>query len=147
MELSLTSPHHLALSTATVPLTTTDPTRDPYKITQVHDYKSISFMRQSATVKSASQETIKVFSQNYPELLKEKFFVNVPAVMGFVYEIIKRFVAERTRRRFHPMSDGRNLSREFGGSQLVGLGERLPGEYGGKGEGLGKGQGVELELE
>jgi hypothetical protein len=33
-------------------------------------------------VRAASKETIQVFSMAYPELLKEKFFINVPLVMG-----------------------------------------------------------------
>lgn len=123
----------LSLSTATKPITTT---YDPYKIIQVHDYKSISFLRQSAHVKSASAETIKIFAQNYPELLKEKFFVNVPAIMGFVYAFMKLFVAPKTIKKFHPMSNGANLVHEFGESQVKGLGEKLPAEYGGKGEEL-----------
>lgn len=130
MELALQS---LSLNSATTPLAA-NPDADPYKITQVHDYRSISFLRQSAAVKSASSETIKVFAQNYPELLKEKFFVNVPVVMGFIYELIKRFVAERTRKRFHPMSNGAGLAKEFGGSKVEKLGEMLPAEYGGKGK-------------
>lgn len=76
MELAL---EVLSLKTARDPITAT---YDPYKITQVHDYKNISFLRQSPAVKTASKETIEIFSANYPELLKEKFFVNVPAVMG-----------------------------------------------------------------
>jgi phosphatidylinositol transfer protein SFH5 len=68
----------LAIDKATKPITAE---YDPYKILQVHDYKSISFLRQSPAVKAASTETIKVFAQNYPELLKEKFFVNVPVFM------------------------------------------------------------------
>ncbi|KAL2186173.1 CRAL/TRIO domain-containing protein, partial [Thermothelomyces heterothallicus CBS 203.75] len=106
---------------------------DPYKIFQVHDYKSISFLRQSPQVKSASQETIKVFAQNYPELLKEKFFVNVPAIMGFIYTFMKLFVAPKTIKKFHPMSNGQNLAAEFGDSKVSKLGERLPPNYGGKG--------------
>ena len=43
---------------------------DPYKIIQVHDYKNISFLRQSPNVKAASTEVIKQFSTAYPELLK-----------------------------------------------------------------------------
>lgn len=79
MELALEA---LSLKTATKPITAT---YDPYKITQVHDYKNISFLRQSPAVKTASKTTIEVFSTNYPELLKEKFFVNVPSVMGELY--------------------------------------------------------------
>jgi hypothetical protein len=106
---------------------------DPFKMFQVHDYKSISFLRQSPHVKSASAETIKVFAQNYPELLKEKFFVNVPAIMGFVYAFMKLFVAPKTIKKFHPMSNGGNLAVEFAESKVTGLGERLPPNYGGKG--------------
>ncbi|KAK4161880.1 CRAL-TRIO domain-containing protein [Cladorrhinum sp. PSN259] len=119
---------------------------DPYKIYQVHDYKSISFLRSPPHVKSASAETIKVFAQNYPELLKEKFFVNVPAIMGFVYTFMKLFVAAKTIKKFHPMSNGANLAQEFAASGIKGLGERLPSEYGGKGGDL-KVQGKETLLE
>ncbi|KAK4212604.1 CRAL-TRIO domain-containing protein [Rhypophila decipiens] len=127
MELALAE---LNLSSATKPITAT---YDPYKIIQVHDYKSISFLRQSPHVKSASAETIKVFAQNYPELLKEKFFVNVPAIMGFVYAFMKLFVAPKTIKKFHPMSNGGNLVHEFGESRVRNLGEKLPAIYGGKG--------------
>ncbi|EON95823.1 putative phosphatidylinositol transfer protein sfh5 protein [Phaeoacremonium minimum UCRPA7] len=73
---------------------------DPYKIIQVHDYKN------------------------------EKFFVNVPAVMGWLYGVLKLFVAEKTRKKFHPMANGGNLAAEFVGS---GLNEKeLPKEYGGE---------------
>jgi hypothetical protein len=85
----------LSLSTATEPITA-DSDADPYKMFQVHDYKGVSFLRQAPQVKTASTETIKVFATAYPELLKEKFFVNVPALMGFMYGFIKLFVAART---------------------------------------------------
>lgn len=127
MELALQG---LDLSSATRRITAD---YDPYKIFQVHDYKSISFLRQSAKIKTAGAETIKVFAQNYPELLKEKFFVNVPAVMGFVYGFMKLFVAAKTIRKFHPMSNGGDLALEFGASQVSRLGEKLPVNYGGKG--------------
>lgn len=76
MELAL---QELSISTATKPITVD---YDPYKIFQVHDYKNISFLRQSPQVKAASTETIKVFAMAYPELLKEKFFIN-----GFVWPV------------------------------------------------------------
>ncbi|KAK4148356.1 CRAL-TRIO domain-containing protein [Chaetomidium leptoderma] len=140
MELAL---QQLDISSATKPITADD---DPYKMFQVHDYKSISFLRQSPHVKSASAETIKVFAQNYPELLKEKFFVNVPAIMGFVYTFMKLFVAAKTIKKFHPMSNGGNLAVEFGESKVSALGEKLPANYGGKGSELGEqGKGPVLE--
>ncbi|KAK4124428.1 CRAL/TRIO domain-containing protein [Parathielavia appendiculata] len=130
MELAL---QELDISSATKPITAD---YDSYKIFQVHDYKSISFLRQSPQVKAASTETIKVFAQNYPELLKEKFFVNVPAIMGFVYTFMKLFVAPKTIKKFHPMSNGGNLALEFGESKVPCLGEKLPARYGGKGAAL-----------
>lgn len=57
----------LKLSSATEPITAD---KDPYKIIQVHDYKSISFLRQNPNVKAASTEVIKKFALAYPELLK-----------------------------------------------------------------------------
>jgi hypothetical protein len=140
MELAL---QDLDISSATIPITAE---HDPYKMFQVHDYKSISFLRQSPNVRSASAETIKVFAQNYPELLKEKFFVNVPAIMGFVYSFMKLFVAAKTIKKFHPMSNGGGLALEFGASKVSNLGEKLPPNYGGKGTDLGEqGSGPLLE--
>lgn len=127
MELAL---QELSLSTATKPITATE---DPYKIYQVHDYKSLSFFRQNPAVKAASKVTIQTFGLTYPELLKEKFFVNVPAIMGFMYGVMKLFVAPKTIKKFHPMSNGGALALEFGDSKIEGLGEKLPAAYGGKG--------------
>jgi phosphatidylinositol transfer protein SFH5 len=132
----------LAVASLNLPAATTAITvsYDPYKIYQVHDYKSISFFSQPASVKTASKETIKVFAQNYPELLKEKFFINVPAVMGFMYGLMKLFVAAKTVKKFHPMSNGGALAKEFGDSKVKGLVDMLPPEYGGHGDDLGLGE-------
>ncbi|KAF3006273.1 Non-classical phosphatidylinositol transfer protein (PITP) [Neopestalotiopsis sp. 37M] len=140
MELAL---QELSLSTATKPITATE---DPYKIFQVHDYLSISFFRQNPAVKAASKETIRVFALTYPELLKEKFFVNVPAIMGFIYGAMKLFVAPKTIKKFHPMSNGGALALEFPDSKVEKLGEKLPAAYGGKGEDL-QAQGKATSLE
>jgi hypothetical protein len=130
MELALQS---LRIHAATKPITAD---HDPYKIYQVHDYRSISFLRQSPQVKDASTKTIAVFAQNYPELLKEKFFVNVPAIMGFVYAFMKLFVAAKTIKKFHPMANGAHLAPELKASKVEHLADMLPTEYGGKGEDL-----------
>ncbi|KAL2016214.1 hypothetical protein VTK56DRAFT_4071 [Thermocarpiscus australiensis] len=140
MELAL---QELDIASATKPITAD---YDPYKIFQVHDYQSISFLRQNPKVKTASKQTIEVFAANYPELLKEKFFVNVPAIMGFFYTFMKLFVAPKTIRKFHPMANGQNLAREFAESKVAGLGEKLPANYGGKGAELAEqGKGPQLQ--
>ncbi|KAJ9133722.1 Phosphatidylinositol transfer protein SFH5 [Pleurostoma richardsiae] len=119
----------LNLPGATEPISET---KDPYKIVQVHDYKSVSFFRQNPNVRAASTEVIKKFALAYPELLKEKFFVNVPAIMGWMYAFIKLFVAEKTAKKFHPMANGANLAAEFRGRAGFDAKE-LPKEYGGEG--------------
>lgn len=100
---------------------------DLYQMVQVHDYKGLSFLRLDPKVKAATKKTIDVFSTAYPELLREKYFVNVPAIMGWVYGAIKVFLSKATVRKFHPISNGANLGREF---SFV---EDIPKSYGGKG--------------
>lgn len=51
--------------------------------------------------------------------------------MGWMYALIKVFIAEKTAKKFHPMANGANLAAEFKSS---GLDEtQLPKEYGGQG--------------
>lgn len=130
MELAM---HELDLNTATQRITAD---HDPYKIYQVHDYKGTSFFRSPPQVRAAAKKTIEVLAMAYPETLKEKFFVNVPAIMGFMYGIMKVFVAAKTVKRFHPMSNGQALVHEFADAKFQGLGLMLPREYGGQGETL-----------
>lgn len=130
MELAM---HELDLNSATQLIT---PSHDPYKIYQVHDYKGTSFFRSPPQVRAAAKKTIEVLAMAYPETLKEKFFVNVPAIMGFMYGIMKVFVAAKTIKRFHPMSNGQGLVHEFADAKVDGLGQMLPREYGGQGEPL-----------
>lgn len=66
--------------------------------------------------------------------------------MGFMYGVMKLFVAPKTIKKFHPMSNGGALHLEFGDSKITGLGERLPKEYGGKGDSL-TAVGKELQLQ
>ncbi|EFE39828.1 CRAL/TRIO domain protein [Trichophyton verrucosum HKI 0517] len=100
---------------------------DPYQMFQVHDYQNVSFLRMSPTIRNASRETITVFSMAYPELLREKFFVNVPTVMGWVFTALKVFLSKNTIRKFHPITNGSALAREFGEA-----GAEFPKSYGGK---------------
>ncbi|RDW93141.1 CRAL/TRIO domain protein [Aspergillus mulundensis] len=100
---------------------------DPYQMVQVHDYLNVSFFRMNPNVKAATKKTIDVFSTAYPELLREKFFVNVPAIMGWMFALMKVFVNQNTARKFHPISNGANLAKEF----PAGLAEKFPKAYGG----------------
>lgn len=80
-------------------------------------------------IKAASKEVISVFSTAYPELLSTKYFVNVPAIMGWVFSAMKLFLSKETVRKFHPLAWGSSLAGDMGGA----VGEKLPKVYGGKG--------------
>lgn len=98
------------------------------RMIQVHDYLSISFFRQDPYVKAATKETISTFSMAYPEMLKEKFFVNVPALMGWVFAGLKLVLAKETIKKFHVLSSGKQL-----GDELFEVAAQLPVAYGGNG--------------
>lgn len=107
------------------------PGLDPHQLMQVHDYRSISFLRLSPATKAATRETIRVLSAHYPEMLDRKFFVNVPWVMSWVFAAAKLIVRRETAAKFCVLSDGKALVGE-----LV-MPEDLPKEYGGTGKALG----------
>jgi hypothetical protein len=104
---------------------------DPYKMIQVHDYLNVSFLRMDPSVRAASKETIQVFATAYPELLSEKFFVNVPLVMGWVFTLMKTFLSKATVKKFHPLSYGSSLAGE-----VPVFGKLFPKPYGGEGKEL-----------
>jgi phosphatidylinositol transfer protein SFH5 len=129
MELSV---KELDLASATTPIPSDGP--DPYRMIQVHDYLNVSFIRMDPTIRAASKKTIQTFSMAYPELLKEKFFVNVPLVMGWVFTAMKLFLSPETIKKFHLLSYGSSLAGE-----LKGWGGELPPAYGGKGKDVKEG--------
>lgn len=107
---------------------------DPYQMVQVHDYLNVSFLRTDPAVKAASKEIIRTFSMAYPELLKEKFFVNVPVLMGWVFAAMKVFLSPATVKKFHPLAYGNTLA-----GQIPGWGTELPSAYGGNGKDVTEG--------
>lgn len=102
---------------------------DPYQMIQVHDYLNVKFFRMDPSVRAATKKVIEVFATAYPELLSEKFFVNVPAIMGWMFTAMKFILSRNTTRKFHPITNGANLAREFPPS----IAEKIPAVYGGKG--------------
>ncbi|KAJ6034683.1 uncharacterized protein N7446_009437 [Penicillium canescens] len=102
---------------------------DPYQMVQVHDYLNVKFLRMDPSVRTATKKVIDVFATAYPELLSEKFFVNVPAIMGWMFTAMKLILSRNTTRKFHPITNGANLAREFPASVV----EQIPKTYGGKG--------------
>ncbi|KAF2405169.1 phosphatidylinositol transfer protein SFH5, partial [Trichodelitschia bisporula] len=121
MELGISK---LSLATATEPIPDFGKGADQYQGIQVHDYKSISFLRQDPHIKAASKQTIDLFSKYYPETLSKKFFLNVPLVMSWLFTFFKALLPSATTKKFSVISYGTSLTSE--------LGPDIPKEYGGK---------------
>lgn len=117
------SVQHLNLSSATQPIPDFGAGPDPYQGYQVHDYLRVSFLRQDPLVKEATKKTIEILGRCYPETLSRKFFLNVPVVMGWMYQAAKLLVSKETAKKFTVLSYGSALAGE--------LGKGLPKEYGG----------------
>ncbi|CAA9966502.1 cral trio domain containing protein [Pyrenophora teres f. maculata] len=125
MEKSIQALH---LSSATTPIPDYGQGPDPYQGFQIHDYLQVSFLRRDPLVKTATNKTIEILGAHYPETLSRKFFVNVPAVMGWVFQAVKLVVAKETSRKFVVLSNGSALAGE--------LGKGVPKSYGGEREEL-----------
>lgn len=89
------------------------------KIAQVHDYNNVSMFRMDPGMKSATKEIITVFSDNYPELLSKKYFINVPLIMGWVFAFFKAtgLMSAATLKKFEMQNHG-NLADAFGKDHL-----------------------------
>lgn len=92
---------------------------DNSKIAQVHDYNNVSMFRIDPGMKAATKEIITVFSDNYPELLSKKYFINVPLIMGWVFAFFKAtgLMSAATLKKFEMLNHG-DLSSAFGESNL-----------------------------
>lgn len=101
----------------------TDPTNN--FITQIHDYKGVSFLKLDPDIKAGSKATIEIFQSYYPELLNKKFFINIPKVLYWIYEFIKKLLPGKTVDKFIMLSDSKSL--------INYLGSEIPASYGGKG--------------
>ncbi|KAK4964174.1 Phosphatidylinositol transfer protein sfh5 [Elasticomyces elasticus] len=135
MELTLS---HLHMSEAKIPIPDHDKGLDPYQAVQIHDHLNVSFLRQPAEVKAASQKTIKLFSDYYPETLSRKYFVNVPLVMQWMFTAMRPLMPKATVEKMVVVSYGTELYKYLGSS--------VPKAYGGQSGELGE-VGKELNLD
>ncbi|SCU87603.1 LADA_0E05028g1_1 [Lachancea dasiensis] len=78
-------------------------------VAQVHDYDGVSMWRMDPQIKKCTKQVIAVFQKHYPELLSAKFFINVPSLLTWVYDVVKKFVNEETRKKFVVLNDGSKL--------------------------------------
>lgn len=98
-------------------------------LTQVHDYKGVSFLRFDPDIKKGSRATIQIFQDYYPELLYKKFFVNIPSVLFWVFEFVKKLLPTTTTKKFIILNNSSTLYKF--------LGDQVPTKsYGGKGKDL-----------
>lgn len=95
---------------------------------QVHDYMNVSFLRLNSGVRKSSKTIINLFQEYYPETLSDKYFVNIPLLMMWVFKLISSFTSGDTASKFHVVHDGAQLSKE--------LGDWVPKQYGGSGQPL-----------
>ncbi|ODQ65452.1 CRAL/TRIO domain-containing protein [Nadsonia fulvescens var. elongata DSM 6958] len=98
--------------------------KDLAYMTQLHDYNNVSFLRLDAATKAASKSTIEMFQKYYPEILDKKYFVNVPILMGWIFSVVKVFLAPETVAKFNVLSWGSEVANS--------LGDWVPEVYGGK---------------
>ncbi|KAG0136933.1 CRAL-TRIO domain-containing protein [Tuber indicum] len=114
----------LELGSVKVPIPENGP--DPYKAFQIHDYLQVSILRNHPVIKAASEKAIDLFQNYYPECLDKKFFVNVPLLMGWMYNAMKMVINKDTFKKLYMLRHGASLASELNS-------ETVPEEYGGKG--------------
>lgn len=84
--------------------------KDPnnHKIVQVHDYNGVSMFKADKGMRASTKEIIKIFGDNYPELLRIKFFLNVPSLMSWVFGFFSSIgiISKETLQKFRPLNNG-----------------------------------------
>lgn len=84
--------------------------KDPnnHKIVQVHDYNGVSMFKADKGMRASTKEIIKIFGDNCPELLRIKFFLNVPSLMSWVFGFFSSIgiISKETLQKFRPLNNG-----------------------------------------
>ena len=131
----------LGIASANQPITA-DWKRDPYKIWRVDDAKHFHSRSPPSAYTRAWLEAGRFLPQNYPELWKDSFIVNVPPAAVFLSNISRVLSFRGRRRRSHLRRRGHKLAKNFD----EWLRNQLPEEYGGSGKALAE-VGNELRIE
>lgn len=102
-------------------------------MTQIHDYKGVSMIfGMNSEMKSGIKEIVTIFQDYYPESLYAKYFINVPNILGWIYDIIIKFIDKRTSEKFVVLNNGNKLGKyikncpekEYGGTNKKTLKEQ-----------------------
>lgn len=97
-------------------------------VTQVHDYQNAMFSFLGFSTKAGTKATVQIFQNYYPEVLDYKYFVNVPVVMNWAFNLAKVWTSKATFEKFRVISNGSDLASQ--------LGSWVPKQYGGSADGL-----------
>ncbi|KAI0083848.1 CRAL-TRIO domain-containing protein [Irpex rosettiformis] len=98
---------------------------------QVHDYEGVSFMGgRDANQKAAASEASKIFQDNYPEFLANKYFINVPTFATWIFWLFKPLLSAKTFAKMNVVGTGVST---VSAALLPAIGEaELPERYGGQ---------------
>jgi len=98
-------------------------------ITQIHEYKGVSFFAVDGNVRTASKRIVQLFTDHYPEWLNVKLFLNIPTFLEVFYKLFSSLSSSRTRAKFRMLGPS-NSKTEL---QALMDTDNLPKEYGGTG--------------
>jgi hypothetical protein len=98
-------------------------------ITQIHEYKGVSFFAVDSNVRTASKRIVQMFQDYYPEFLHVKLFLNIPTFLEFLYKLFSSLSSSKTRAKFRMLGPS-NSKTEL---QALLDNDNLPIEYGGTG--------------
>ncbi|KAF5355335.1 hypothetical protein D9758_006054 [Tetrapyrgos nigripes] len=99
---------------------------------QVHDYEGVSMSSRDANSKQAASEASSIFSSHYPEMLHQKFFVNVPGYLTWIFWLFKPLLPAKTFAKMSIVGTGAHTI----GKALIPLIDvkQLPKRYDGEAE-------------
>jgi len=100
------------------------------QLVQVHDYDGVSMSSRDANSKKAAADATKIFGDYYPETLYRKFFVNVPALMAWIFWFAKAVIPTQTFAKLTMVGKGPAAI----GKEMLPIVDKseLPKQYGGE---------------
>ncbi|GBE83690.1 Phosphatidylinositol transfer protein [Sparassis crispa] len=99
------------------------------QMVQVHDYEGVS-LRRTPSEKAAAAQATAIFQDYYPEFLSRKFFVNIPALLTWIFWLFKPLISAATLAKFTPVGTG---AQTIGAALLPYIdATELPKRYGGE---------------
>ncbi|KAF8623229.1 hypothetical protein AX15_006463 [Amanita polypyramis BW_CC] len=75
---------------------------------QIHDYEGVGLSSRDTNSKAAASEATSIFANHYPELLYKKFFINVPALLNWLFWAMKPLVPTNTLAKMSVVGTGQH---------------------------------------